>query len=82
MLLYGFYECGAGECGAGFSRVIFRTRAKELLEKLVSVSRDAGRSAAQDSAIIMDARWKFPSIWRKIYLNIYFIFMPDGKKCF
>ena len=21
MLLYGFYECGAGECGAGFSRV-------------------------------------------------------------
>ena len=35
---------------------IFRTRAKELLEKLVSVSRDAGRSAAQDSAIIMDSR--------------------------
>ena len=21
MLIYGFYECGAGECGAGFSRV-------------------------------------------------------------
>ena len=21
MLMYGFYECGAGECGAGFSRV-------------------------------------------------------------
>ena len=34
----------------------FRTRAKELMEKLVSVSRDAGRSAAQDSAIIMDSR--------------------------
>ena len=27
-----------------------------MLEKLVSVSRDAGRSAAQDSAIIMDSR--------------------------
>ena len=23
-----------------------------------------------------------PSIWRKIFLNIYFIFRPDGKKCF
>ena len=29
---------------------------RKLLEKLVSVSRDAGRSAAQDSAIIMDSR--------------------------
>ena len=35
---------------------MFRTRAKVLLEKLVSVSRDAGRSAAQDSAIIIDSR--------------------------
>ena len=35
---------------------MFRTRAKVLLEKLVSVSRDEGRSAAQDRAIIMDSR--------------------------
>ena len=35
---------------------MFHTRAKVLLEKLVSVSQDAGRSAAQDSAKIMDSR--------------------------
>ena len=33
---------------------MFRTRAKVLLEKLVSVSRDAGRSAAQDTCGLAD----------------------------
>ena len=35
---------------------LFHTSQRELLEKLVSVSRYAGRSTAQDSAIIMDSR--------------------------
>ena len=47
MLMYGFYECGAGECGAGFSRVTAIPRS--MNERCTSTRRAGVRSSLNNT---------------------------------